>query len=105
MNPNPDHLASAFALISETKSAEASEPIEVYRAFRDTFSTDQGRQVMAWICREAGLFGLNENALPDNMMREYAGRRHLAHWIIKHMAMPPAPEPKPEKPTSPLERK
>lgn len=97
-------LSDAFALIAEAKSAESSDPLEVYRAFRDTFSTDQGRNVLAWICREAGIFGLNENALPDNMMREMSGRRHLVHWIIKQMAMPPAPEKREGKPVAPLDR-
>ncbi|MGI9493091.1 MAG: hypothetical protein ACR2QF_11895 [Geminicoccaceae bacterium] len=101
-----DSLADAFSLVMVgTKSVVDEDPAYVYRSFRDTFETDAGQRVLAWLAREAGMFSLNENVLPAEMMREYAGRRHIVHWILKHYALEPAKPEKPAKPVPPLERR
>jgi hypothetical protein len=99
-DPTPLALADIIAGNPEG----TNDPHSVYRWFRDTFETPSGRRVLHLICREAGLFDLNEAAFPPDMLRDRSGRQHLARWILaKAMVPPPAPvQQKP--PTSLLDK-
>jgi hypothetical protein len=99
-----DAIADAYALLFETKSAAACDADHVYKSFRATFDTPDGQRVLAWICREAGLMiGLNEGMAPEEIRQDYAGRRHMVQWILKHSAIPPAKVER-QDPVSPLDR-